>query len=136
MWFLEMVGVYVSMLNQCAYCVRHHSVGLKRALAGEAGRYEEIMSELNSAEPGGSFTGAEKEALAYVRKLTENPSSVTNADVKRMRSVGLRDGEILEINQVTAYFAYANRTVLGLGVSIEGEQLGLSPADDENWHHE
>lgn len=34
----------------------------------------------------------------------------------------------LEINQVVAYFAYANRTVLGLGVNTEGEILGLSPA--------
>jgi hypothetical protein len=48
------------------------------------------------------------------------------------------DGEILEVNQVTAYFAYANRTVLGLGVTTEGDVLGLSPNDSDdplNWTH-
>ncbi|MFX4219488.1 MAG: hypothetical protein ACMVO3_00070 [Thalassobaculum sp.] len=32
-----------------------------------------------------------------------------------MRSAGWDNGEILEINQVEAYFAYANRTVLASG---------------------
>jgi hypothetical protein len=55
-----------------------------------------------------------------------------------MRAAGYDDGEILEINHVTAYFAYANRTVLGLGCSTDGDILGLSPnqSDDPgNWSH-
>jgi uncharacterized protein YciW len=55
-----------------------------------------------------------------------------------MREAGLDDGMILEVNQVVAYFAYANRTVLGLGVSHAGEVLGLSPGDSDdpdNWTH-
>jgi hypothetical protein len=52
-----------------------------------------------------------------------------------MRVAGLKDGEILEVNQVAAYFAYANRTVTGLGVSTEGEKLGLSPENNEHWEH-
>ncbi len=53
----------------------------------------------------------------------------------RLRGAGWSDGEILEINQVTSYFAYANRTVTGLGVHTEGEKLGLAPDDSEDWHH-
>ncbi len=55
-----------------------------------------------------------------------------------LRQAGLGDGEILEINQVVSYFAYANRTVLGLGVSTRGDALGLSPGDSErpdDWRH-
>jgi uncharacterized protein YciW len=55
-----------------------------------------------------------------------------------MRRQGLSDGEILEVNQVVAYFAYANRTVLGLGVTTEGDTLGLSPSASDrpdDWHH-
>ena len=40
---------------------------------------------------------------------------------------------------MTAYFAYANRTVLGLGVNTQGEVLGLSPGDSDdadNWTHD
>ncbi len=40
-------------------------------------------------------------------------------DVDRLRTAGLDDGEILDANQVTAYFAYVNRLVDGLGVELE-----------------
>jgi uncharacterized protein YciW len=58
--------------------------------------------------------------------------------VADLRNAGYNDGEILEINQVVAYFAYANRTVLGLGCSTEGDIIGLSPNDSNNpddWSH-
>jgi uncharacterized protein YciW len=75
--------------------------------------------------------------LAYARQLTLYPASVADSDVELLRSAGLDDGEILEVNQVTAYFAYANRTVQGLGVTTHGDVLGLSPADTggDEWHH-
>ena len=31
-WFLETIGVYVSHINNCDYCVSHHLTGLKRLL--------------------------------------------------------------------------------------------------------
>ena len=58
--------------------------------------------------------------------------------VPLLREAGLDDGQILEINQVTAYFSYANRTVLGLGINTDGDVIGLSPGDSEdpdNWAH-
>jgi len=39
---------------------------------------------------------------------------------------------------MATYFAYANRTVSGLGVNTEGEGLGQSPetgGDDSGWSH-
>jgi uncharacterized protein YciW len=58
--------------------------------------------------------------------------------VAALREAGLDDGEILEVNQVVSYFAYANRTVLGLGVDTTGDALGLSPGNSESpddWGH-
>jgi len=55
-----------------------------------------------------------------------------------LRGLGVDDGRILELNQVTAYFAYANRTVLGLGVDTARDILVLSPnasADPDDWSH-
>ena len=37
---------------------------------------------------------------------------------------GASDEEILEVNQVCAYFNYSNRTLNGLGVSTEGDTIG------------
>ena len=136
-WFLEAIGVYVSRLNQCNYCDRHHSEGLKRLLDNQQ-RYQVYRKALNRKAPGEPFSEAEQAVLAYVRKLTRDPASVQQTDCDGLRQAGYTDGEILEINQVAAYFAYANRMVTGLGIDSSGEQLGLSPGDSEdpeNWQH-
>ena len=136
--FLETVGVWVSLLNRCAYCVEHHFAGLGRLLDDDA-RAAAIRAALESgAIEAGPFEPGEKLALRYAEVLTRDPSCVTETMVAGMRGAGYDDGEILEINQVTAYFAYANRTVLGLGCSTEGDILGLSPnrSDDPgDWSH-
>ena len=41
------------------------------------------------------------------------------SDVESLRSTGFSDAAILDINQVTAYYAFANRLVDGLGVELE-----------------
>ncbi|MCZ6559860.1 MAG: peroxidase-related enzyme [Gammaproteobacteria bacterium] len=136
-YLLELIGVYVSRLNDCEYCVAHHQEGLRKLLANEA-NFEVMISALETDVWGDVFDAREKAALNYARQLTTNPGSVSEAAVTVLRDAGCSDGEILEINQVTAYFAYANRTVLGLGVSHEDEELGQSPSSDnpENRGHQ
>ena len=136
--FLETIGVWVSLLNRCAYCVEHHFAGLCR-LVDDTVKSAAIRAALETGKiEAGPFDAREKLALRYAEALTRDPSSVSEAMVAVMRTAGYNDGEILEINQVTAYFSYANRTVLGLGCSVEGDILGLSPnqSDDPgNWSH-
>ena len=136
-WLLETVGVYVSLLNGCDYCVAHHLAGLRRLLQDDA-RLEQMRAALESENFPAAFGPREQAILAYAGKLTRAPRDLTAASVAALRAVGLDDGEILEVNQVASYFAYVNRTVLGLGVNTEGDTLGLSPNDsnDEgNWQH-
>lgn len=136
-WLLEAVGVYVSLLNGCAYCVEHHFTGLRRLLVDDA-RADQVFAALRADRPEDAFAGAELAALRYARALTVAPATVDAPMLAAMRAAGLDDGKILELNQVTAYFAYANRTVLGLGVNTDGDILGLSPNDSanpEDWSH-
>ncbi len=136
-WFLETVGVYVSLLNRCQYCVEHHFIGLQRLL-NDAPRGQAIRRALEEARPEQVFSGKECLFLQYAATLTTEPFAVTEAHIAAMRAAGATDGEILEINQVSAYFSYANRTVLGLGVNTQGDVLGLSPGDSsdpDNWNH-
>lgn len=137
-WLLEALGVYVSHLNGCEYCVAHHYEGMRRLL-DDGARAERIREAIEVGRPEDVFRGAELAACRYAAILTRDPSRLEKADVDRMRDAGLDDGQILEINQVVAYFAYANRTVLGLGIDLAGEVLGLSPGDSDdpdNWHHQ
>ena len=137
-WFLETIGVWVSTLNKCEYCVKHHFAGLKRLLADD-----KKATQLKAAIDSDNIAAApldkrQKTAMEYTRRLTHNLTSVLEDIIKKMRAAGYSDGEILEINQVAAYFNYANRTVLGLGCSTEGDILGLSPNnnnDPDDWGH-
>lgn len=60
-----------------------------------------------------------KAMLIYVTKLTHTPSKMTSNDVEQLRVVGFSDRDILDIAEVTAYYAYANRIADGLGVELE-----------------
>ncbi len=137
-WFLETIGVWVSLLNECSYCVEHHFSGLKKLLDDKV-KCAEIRAALQARAPENTpLSTAQKAALHYVQMLTLNPASLEEASIETLRSAGYSDGEILEINQVAAYFCYANRTVLGLGVSTEGDVLGQSPGnsdDPTDWSH-
>ncbi len=134
---LEALGVYVSLLNGCEYCVAHHSAGLARLLRDEA-RAAAIGEALAADRPEAAFAGRDLAMMRYARALTLAPAEMAEAHAGALRAAGLDDGEILEVNQVVSYFAYANRTVLGLGVSTAGDALGLSPGNSDNpadWSH-
>ena len=134
--FLETLGLFVSVINRCGYCIDHHYEGLRRLLKDDD-RAEAILAAFNRHRPQDAFDGRELAALAYTNALTKNPSIIAEKHVNGLRKAGFTDGEILEINQVVSYFAYANRTVLGLGVITDGDVLGLSPSssDSEDWSH-
>ncbi len=63
----------------------------------------------------------EKDAamLNYAAKLTLEPWAMKQTDVEQLRNAGFSDTAILDICQVTAYFAYVNRLADGLGVELE-----------------
>jgi alkylhydroperoxidase family enzyme len=58
--------------------------------------------------------------LDYAAKLTREPWTMTEEDVIRLRQAGFSDEAILDINQVTGYYAFVNRLADGLGVELEG----------------
>ncbi|MFD2180161.1 carboxymuconolactone decarboxylase family protein [Veronia pacifica] len=141
-WFLEAIGVYVSYLNRCNYCFDHHFEGMKRLLntSGEQPLHnaDKIKQALQSHNFDEAFDTKHAKVFDYVRTLTVSPGNTGKRDIQGLQTLGWSDGEILEINQVTAYFAYANRTVTGLGINTDGDILGLSPNDGQeldNWNH-
>ena len=136
-WYLESIGVYVSYLNQCEYCVQHHLEGLRRLL-NDNDKTEQFWDAVKGGKLDGYFGSHLDRGLDYAKKLTTAHSDITENDIKTLRADGFSDGEILEINQVACYFNYVNRMVVGLGVSTDGDIIGLSPNDSANpndWVH-
>jgi uncharacterized peroxidase-related enzyme len=136
-WLLECLGIYTSLANRCDYAVAHHFAGLSRLL-GDPARAEAIFKALAAGKPEDVFADKELALLRYVRKLTLAPGNMAEADISDVRAAGADDGEILEANQVCAYFNYSNRLLNGLGVTTAGDVLGLSPPNTDrldDWEH-
>jgi len=121
LWFLEAVGVYVSGLNECEYCIDHHSQFGGLAFDGTEKEWSKITEALLKERPETVFSVPRVSLIHYAGRVTRDPASITQSDILALKSAGALDGEILEVNQVAGYFAYANRTVLGLGISLSGE---------------
>ena len=95
-WLLEAVGLYVSLLNKCAYCVEHHFTGMAR-LIGDEERAQAIRHACEADEPALVFDGRELAAMTYARSLTLRPEKLAVADIAVLQAAGLDDGEILEL---------------------------------------
>jgi uncharacterized peroxidase-related enzyme len=94
--------------------VTHHGAGLLR-LTNDQALVDHLKTDWQQAD----LTPADREMLVYTEKLTLRPWDMIEADVIALRNVGFSDGAILDINQVTGYYAYVNRLADGLGVELE-----------------
>lgn len=137
-WFLEAIGTYTSYLNNCEYCFEHHFAGMER-LVDDKAYSDKIRQAIIDDKISDLFDAKQSAALKYAKKLTVDMHNIVEQDVINLRNAGWDDGEIVEINQVTAYFSYANRTIVGLGGSLKGDMIGLSPNKSDkpdDWSHD
>jgi len=95
--------------------VVQHGAALARE-GGDAALTEAVVSADLSALP-----DRLRALCAYAYKLTLDPSAMTEGDLTPLRGVGLSDRDIVDLNQVVAYFNYVNRIADGLGVELEPE---------------
>ena len=93
-WFLETLGVWISHLNNCSYCLEHHFAGLKRLLADDQ-RSQSIKTAIEenniSIAP---LDEKQKLAMSYAKILNDSPSSLTKRNITDLRNAGFEDGEI------------------------------------------
>ncbi len=122
-WLQEVIGSYVSALNDCAYSYAYHWNNAAH-LMGDKARADEVEAALARRKPEKVFDGAELALLQYAEKLTVTPGEMQESDVRALQNAGLDDGQILEANQIIGYFNYVNRSLNGLGVSTQGDVIG------------
>jgi uncharacterized peroxidase-related enzyme len=92
----------------------HHGEALRRLT-----KDDELLAQLKEDYTQASLSQADRAMLDYAAKLTRTPAAVSPDDVQALRRAGFDDRAILDIAQITAYFAFVNRTADGLGVTIE-----------------
>jgi len=122
--FLEIVASYVSIKNDCAYSLTHHFMNVRRLLKNEE-RCDAILRSLNNGSLQDQFEGKQLVLLQYAAKLTTDVAKMEVSDIDVLHENDCTDGEILEVNQVVAYFNYSNRLLNGLGVTTDGDSIGF-----------
>ena len=69
------------------------------------------------------LTEAEHTMLEFAEKLTQTPSEMREADVKKLRDAGWTDRDVLDIVHVCAYFNFRVRVVDSLGLEVADWQI-------------
>ena len=93
-------------------------------------RSDRIFTALKAQRPEEVFDGKELALLRYAAKLTTGVGRMVRSDYEVLKLAGCTDGEILEVNQVCAYFNYSNRLLNGLGCTTDGDVIGYYKGDD------
>lgn len=79
----------------------------------------DLVDQLEKDYRKADLSDADKAMLDYASKLTRTPWDMQEDDLAPLRTQSFDDRAILDIAQVTAYYAYVNRIADGLGVLLE-----------------
>jgi uncharacterized peroxidase-related enzyme len=101
----EVIATYTSHLNQCTFCYESHF-----AFACSLGA---SSSELKEVIAGNHANHRLAKVFAYVRKLTLQPSTLTQADFDHVIASGVSEDELKDAIAVCAAFNFFNRIVTG-----------------------
>ena len=129
MWLQEVIGSYVSLLNDCDYSYANHWANAKH-LMGDDAKADAAESALKNRKPEDAFDGKTLALLRYAQKLTLTPGEMAREDVTALTEAGVDEGQILQANQIIGYFNYVNRCLNGLGVTTEGDIVGYYSSSD------
>jgi len=111
----QMAALVTSVLNETPHCssgllLKLESLGVERRFL------DRVSADPRSARSGEARLDA---IMDYACKLTLTPGRVEEADVAALRAAGLADLDILDLNNMVAYYCYTNRVANGLGLKTE-----------------
>jgi len=114
----EMIGVIVSSINGCDYCVNHHAEALNHFWKNQE-KIKKLKVDYESVD----ISEKEKKMLEFAKRATEKPDSVGKEVIDELRNLGFSDKEILNIAMISSYFNFVNRIALTLGVDFSEEEM-------------
>jgi len=109
----ELIGMYVSYLNDCFYC--HHSHGEIACiyLGGDRELVEQVRKDYSKAP----ISNKLKSLLAIAAKVQNGGKFVTTEDIAKAKANGADDKDIHDTVLIAAAFCMFNRYVDGLATT-------------------
>ena len=106
----EMIGAYVSSLNDCFFCQNVHGSMAQHYFACDMQTIDEIKKDFQSAPVSEKL----KSLLAIAGSVQKGGKNVTSEQIETARSLGATDKEIHDTILIAAAFCMFNRYVDGL----------------------
>lgn len=106
----ELGALATSRINGCVYCASVHAQRYT-----QLSRQPEVVERIFAHSINADLEERDRAIVDYATKLTRHPAQMTATDLVPLRQLGLDDGEILDLANAIAVFAWANRLMLTLG---------------------
>jgi len=106
----ELIGAYVSYLNDCFFCQNVHGAMAGHYLGCDIEQIDRIKQDFKTAELGGKM----KALLSIAGSVQKGGKNVTSAQIEEARNNGATDVEIHDTVLIAAAFCMFNRYVDGL----------------------
>jgi len=121
---IQHVGIAISQTNDCKNCTGAFCTVLSHGLGVDAEYVETFLREGSEAVDDERLRAILEHALL----INDDPDSVTDAEIQRLRDVGLTDRGIVQLTHVVSDFASWNRTNDALGTDYDYDQRWLDAA--------
>lgn len=109
----ELIGTYVSYLNDCFFCQNVHGALAGHYLGCDIHEIDRIKADFNAADLSEKMKGL----LTIAGSVQKGGKAVTSAQVATARNAGATDVEIHDTVLIAAAFCMFNRYVDGLGTT-------------------
>jgi uncharacterized peroxidase-related enzyme len=111
----QLAAYVTSLLNGTTHCASGLRVKLRTLGVGT-----DVVAAVED-DPSAPVTGDDRldVVLAYAARLTSEPRSIDAHHVEALRAAGLSDLDIVDLNNIVAYYNYINRVANGLGLFTE-----------------
>ncbi|HET7742195.1 MAG TPA: peroxidase-related enzyme [Mycobacterium sp.] len=117
----EVIATVVSGENRCAYCHTNHANKLGK-LAGDWSFGQRVAIDHHQVA---ELTDRERALGDLAVAVNNHPQSIRDADLDRLRDLGLDDHQILEGISIAAFIGATNRIGVALAVPPNPEYTGI-----------
>jgi len=116
----ELIALVSAQTNGCAYCCAHHGA-LLRGASGDPLFAEYIGRNYRLAE----LSERHRAMLDFVVLVNDDPEAIGDDERNHLRELGYSDEAIWYIASTAAFYAYANRIAVAVGLKITPGYLDM-----------
>jgi uncharacterized peroxidase-related enzyme len=121
----ELATIAAARVLRSTYCTTAHSLFLR-----DESDAEDAYKALAGDPTGASLSEQDRAVYEFAGKVAADAAGVDQADVDRLRAVGLSDADVADVVFAAAARSFFTRVLDGLGAQLDRETAEEFPADE------